>query len=381
MKPWITIALLVWGIALPVRAQMKAPMVVVSYNALTQYGRNNRDSVVMALHRLGVAFDSVDRNQNDTMDYTPWQILIWSSGDPTVPVVAGEATGQAGLSAKEIGEVEQFLKAGIPYCQKKLVMAGQNIAYQHGSLMPNGPDIDTTFLQHWLHVRFVANTPAIGGYHGLILGDQPAYWKFPDSINSASPNVVRPALHTAQVGPEVNETAYSYHKHPATPRDSGAGVSYNNNSINTVFYAFDWADAIQTSPGGEGDTTSGTTRVLVAAFAFFVGHGGILPCSSSDVSQPSSEPDFIISEIYPNPAQTQAEIRFSLPAATNVTVRLIDPLGKTVLTKYSGTLTEGSGNMTLDLRGIPNGIYLCQMEAMDVDGDAMFNSRKLSILR
>lgn len=381
MKPWITIALLVWGISLPVRAQMKAPMVVVSYDASTQYGRNNRDSVFMALRRLGIAFDSVDRNQNDTIDYTPWQILIWSSGDPNVPMVPGEANGQAGLSALDVGEIEQFLKAGTPYYQKKLAIAGQNLAFEHGSLMPNGPEIDTTFLQDWLHVKFVANSPVIGEYHGWLLGDQAAYWKFPDSILSTSPDVVRPALNTPLIGPKVDGLVYSFASHPATPSDSGAGVSYYEPKINTVFYAFDWADAIQTTPSEDGPTTSGTTRVLAGAFAFFRSHGSGLPCSSSDVSQPSSEPDFIISEIYPNPAQTQAEIRFSLPAATNVTVRLIDPLGKTILTKYSRALAEGSGSMSLDLRGIPNGIYLCQMKAMDVDGHAMFNSRKLSILR
>ena len=201
----------------------------------------------LALERLGVPFDTLDRNQagSDTIDYTPYSVVIWSSGDPTMDVVPGEPSGQAGLSAREIAEVEKFLKTGTSDCKKSFVIAGQNIAYEHSSLMPNGISVDTEFLQSWLHVKFVADSPDSGIYRGRIVGQQPAYWTFADSMISSSPDVVKPALSTPRVGPIVNGWAYTYSKHPLTLSDSGAGISFYNPTINTAFYAFDWADPLQ----------------------------------------------------------------------------------------------------------------------------------------
>ncbi len=259
-------------------AQFQSPKIMLSFNGLTQFGRNNRDSVELAFSRLGIpTFDTLDRNQagSDTIDYTPYSVVIWSSGDPTMDVVPGEPSGQAGLSAREIAEVEKFLKAGTSDCKKSFVIAGQNIAYEHGSLMPNGVSIDTEFLQSWLHVKYVAKSPDTGIYHGGIVGQQPAYWTYADYIISDSPNVVSPAIKTPQVGPIVNYLAYSYAKHPLTPSDSGAGISFYNQSINTILYAFDWSNPYQIAPQDslENDLTSGATRVLAAAFAFVRGHG------------------------------------------------------------------------------------------------------------
>src|ERR1700733_12706155 len=161
MKYFTIIAILcVFGIH-PSTAQIISPKTMVSYNGLTQLGRNNRDSVERALQRLGINFDTIDRNQTpgDTIDYTPNNILIWVSGDPAINVVSGEPTGQAGLSTKEIGEVEQFLKAGEPDCKKTLIIAGENIAKEHGFLIPNDVSVDTDFLQSWLHVKYVADSP------------------------------------------------------------------------------------------------------------------------------------------------------------------------------------------------------------------------------
>ena len=306
MKHSIITAFLCTFAIQPAFGQFQTPKVILSFNALTQFGQNNRDSVKAALNRLGVPFDTIDRNQagSDTIDYTPYGILIWASGDPTIDVVPGEPSGQAGLSAKEIGEVEKFLKAGMSDCHKAFVIAGRNVAYEHGSLMPNGFSVDTEFLQSWLHVNFAAKSPDSNIYKGEIIGQQPAYWTYPDAIISDSPNVVKPAITTPAVGPEVNGFAYTYSKYPLTPLDSGAGISFYNESINTIFYAFDWADPHQIAPQDslENELTSGTTRVLAGALAFVRGHAPQGCTISSVQTENAAQPSLELKAIVPNPA-------------------------------------------------------------------------------
>ncbi|MHB8391925.1 MAG: T9SS type A sorting domain-containing protein, partial [Acidobacteriaceae bacterium] len=266
------------------RILLKRNAVLVSYNGSTPAGLNNLDSVEMALARLNVPYDLLDRNAPDGLtdstdiDYTPWWTLIWVSGDPSMALTPNQPTGEGALSFKETMEIERYLNQGETYAKKDLVVAGQNIAYYNGYVMPNNNVTDTEWLQSYMHTQYVANSPVSGAYSSWIDGQQPAYWKFPDSLNSLSPDVVRPSFATPLVGPIVTGFAYTYRTHPMTPDDSGAGTTYYDPRVNTVFYGFDWADPVQTLPGGFGDTTSGTTRTLAAAFAFFRSHAGtILP--------------------------------------------------------------------------------------------------------
>jgi hypothetical protein len=365
MKPLTIAAFLCVFTIQPSFAQFQIPKIILSYNGLTQHGKKNRDSVEEGLAHLGIPkFDTIDRNQlgNDTIDYTPCSILIWSSGDPTIDVVPDEPTGQAGLSTKEIFEIEKFLKAGESNCKKTLVMAGQNIAYEHGFLMPNGILIDTEFLQSCLHVNFVADSPDSGTYSGFIAGQQPAYWTYSDSLISSSPDVVKPSLKTPPVGPVVNGLVYTYSKHLLTPSDSGAGISFYNPSINIIFYAFDWADPIITKPGGFGDTTSGTTRILAAAIAFSRSHGEV--CTESVRTAKAIEPDLELHAIVPNPAQTQAELLFTLPEHCSVTIRILDLLGRIIRTEFEQiSMNAGTWSKILDLTNIPSGNYTCELVA------------------
>jgi hypothetical protein len=127
---------------------------------------------------------------------------------------------------------------------------------------------------------YVATDPVSGTYNSSIIGQQPIFWKYPENISCASPDVVKPALTTPLVGSQVNGWAYSYATHPLTPNDSGAGVTYYDNLINTVFFGFDWSSPLQTTPRdtAQNGLTSGVTRIISGALAFIASHNGtILP--------------------------------------------------------------------------------------------------------
>jgi len=263
---------------------LKSNATVVTYNGATAAGRKNRDSVYLALANLGFnSYDTLDRNfyGSTDLDYSPWWTIIYVSGDPNVPVVAVQPTGQSGLSFKETEEMEKYLKSGLSYAKKSVIMAGQNIAFQNGFAKPNNNVTDTEFFNSYMHTKYVANSPVSGAYSGLITGMQTDYWNFKDQITSASPDVVKPAVVTPLVGPEVNWYAYTYNSHALTPADSGAATTYYNPLINTVFFGFDWSDATHTAPyptTTDRALYSGVTRVMRGALDFIQSHAGtILP--------------------------------------------------------------------------------------------------------
>ena len=210
---------------------------------------------------------------------TPATDIRWT---PRLPIYI---LGPGGLSFKETQDVQRYLQAGQSYAKKSLIMAGQNIAFSNAFIQVNNSVTDTEFMKSYLHTVYRANSPVSGAYNGTIQGQQTDYWRFADHLNSASPDVVAPSFTTPTVGSEITGFAYIYLTHPATSTDSGAGTTYTNPKINTVFYGFDWSDPTQTTPSESGSLTSGTTRILKGALDFITSHSGtILPVEFTDVT-------------------------------------------------------------------------------------------------
>lgn len=64
--------------------------------------------------------------------------------------------------------------------------------------------------------------------------------------------------------------------------------------------------------------------------------------------------------IFPNPATEQVVVEVPMEADGNVSVSIIDPSGKTALSKQQ-TLTKGENQFTFDLNTLPNGVYFVQV--------------------
>ncbi len=477
----------------PFRILLKQNAVLVSYNGATNAGIYNMDSVELALNRLGVPFDTIDRNapkglpNSTTIDYTPWWTIVWSMGTPSQPFTNTDGgpigPGQGALTLQETDEVTRYLAAGLSYGKKSLVIAGQNVAnYAFGQVNANvngalGNTVtDTSWLQTTMHTQYWFNSPlTLGGtYYGRVVGQQAAYWFSSDSIGCVSPDAIGPMLATPSVGPVVNAFAYKYGTaNPASAMqpDSGAGVSYYDNLTNTVFYGFDWSNLYQTPPNNvnQNALTSGTTRALASAFAFIASHNGIIlpvqfvsenavhadanaivtwevadqdavaqydiekqgPMAADqpswttighvnavenqtdyaytdaniDVTHPQtyriaavdasgaktysntvelgpdpSELGFTLGQSYPNPTSGLAEISFTLPVASQVTLRVMDVTGRVVNSDVTNVPYEaGPQNVKLDLRVLPSGSYFYELIASGTDGQSATLSKKLTI--
>lgn len=65
--------------------------------------------------------------------------------------------------------------------------------------------------------------------------------------------------------------------------------------------------------------------------------------------------------VYPNPAQANATFNVSLTTASNVSVRLVDMMGRVVLSEDKGKLNSGNNKFGINASTLSNGLYIYQV--------------------
>jgi hypothetical protein len=65
--------------------------------------------------------------------------------------------------------------------------------------------------------------------------------------------------------------------------------------------------------------------------------------------------------VYPNPAKESATCSFRLGSPAGVTIKIIDMRGQVVLYRDHGMMPKGENLIKLDLSGLDNGLYNCQL--------------------
>jgi hypothetical protein len=94
---------------------------------------------------------------------------------------------------------------------------------------------------------------------------------------------------------------------------------------------------------------------------------------------------FSLSQNYPNPFNPSTTIRFGLPTAANITLRLYDALGREVATLVNEHRPAGYVHVVWDGTNssgtrVASGVYFCRIEALPADGGKMFVAMKKMIL-
>ena len=71
----------------------------------------------------------------------------------------------------------------------------------------------------------------------------------------------------------------------------------------------------------------------------------------------------VLDQNYPNPFNPTTTIRFALPKATNVLLRISNSLGQVVGTPLNATVDAGYHNIEWNAANLPSGIYYCRLHA------------------
>ena len=91
---------------------------------------------------------------------------------------------------------------------------------------------------------------------------------------------------------------------------------------------------------------------------------------------------FELEQNFPNPFNPQTRIRYQLPAASSVTLRVFDLLGRVVQTLVRKWEQAGAHVVTFDSRGLSTGLYIYRLEASPGAGDKAFvSSRKMLVIK
>jgi hypothetical protein len=102
----------------------------------------------------------------------------------------------------------------------------------------------------------------------------------------------------------------------------------------------------------------------VGAFSFYhipivdSAHAGILPTNLND---------YFSLNAYPNPSNGKFIVRYSIPQDEQVTLSLIDVLGREILSKSRETWGKGEHQDMFDanILGLPDGMYICKVQIKD----------------
>jgi hypothetical protein len=83
---------------------------------------------------------------------------------------------------------------------------------------------------------------------------------------------------------------------------------------------------------------------------------------------------------YPNPFNPITTVRFGIPEASTVTLRIYDEIGRDLKTLVNGFQTTGYHNYEFNAAGLPSGVYFCRMTALSRSGSHLFSDVKKLVL-
>jgi photosystem II stability/assembly factor-like uncharacterized protein len=124
----------------------------------------------------------------------------------------------------------------------------------------------------------------------------------------------------------------------------------------------------QTTQNLSGVTHMDVIRIGTTVYGYAIcGDGSVLKLveTVTGVENPSSNvpSNYSLEQNYPNPFNPTTTINFSLPKASDVSLKVYDALGNEVMSLVSGFKNEGTHSVVLDASGLSSGMYFYKLQA------------------
>jgi hypothetical protein len=124
-----------------------------------------------------------------------------------------------------------------------------------------------------------------------------------------------------------------------------------------------------------GDQASGTWSAVIYGTTCSGNWGPATVVSVEKVASGIPE-QFALGQNYPNPFNSSTTIKFALPTASHVSIKVHDVLGLEVATLVDKDLPPGQYSTTWNAANVPSGVYLYRIQAGD-----FVQTRKLILLK
>jgi len=106
----------------------------------------------------------------------------------------------------------------------------------------------------------------------------------------------------------------------------------------------------------------------------------IIPPSGVEIVNSDIPDEYNLFQNYPNPFNPSTKIRYSLPFASNVTIKIYNSLGEYITTIVDNNQLSGNYEVDWNAAKLATGIYFYSLEAIPSDGNKIFHSVKKMIL-
>ena len=110
-------------------------------------------------------------------------------------------------------------------------------------------------------------------------------------------------------------------------------------------------------------------------------NSAIIDVVGIDVNNNIIPTDYQLKQNYPNPFNPATKIAFSIPAASDVTLRLYDILGRSIKILIDEKLNAGEYEIKFKVKKLPSGIYFYSLNAKSVDGLKEFKDVKKLVIQ
>ncbi len=145
------------------------------------------------------------------------------------------------------------------------------------------------------------------------------------------------------------------------------------------YHSFTYLNSSEASPNPAGwyyvtNSDSTVAIYLVRAFVSFPNKGG----QQNTQGQPTN---FELFQNYPNPFNPATTISYQLSAASRVTLKVYDVLGREVATLINGDRNAGTHSVTFDGGDLPSGVYFYRLSAAGSNGKNFSATKKLVLMK